>query len=240
MRSCLPGDGRLVYPVLRQIHSDGAVVTQIENLLLDDEADYLVRRAGKLRRSETESDAGVVDGRTSRTAYLPMKDAVVDCIGKRLATIARIPATNLEPLQITDYKHNQRYKSHFDDLGYGPNKRLKTIFAYLQADDDLANGMCGGSTAFYRLRDKDGRPLRVYPQKGSALMWSNFLPDGRHNSRTLHAGEPIKCKGSEKIGMNAWFWDAPQKRRKISRSKSREEPRSAQHRDIQRRRRVTL
>ena len=35
MQSCLPGDRRAVHPVLRQIHSDGAVLTQIEPLLLE-------------------------------------------------------------------------------------------------------------------------------------------------------------------------------------------------------------
>ena len=146
-----------------------------------------------------------------------MRDAVVDCIGKRLATIAGLPASNLEPLQLTDYKHKQRYKAHFDDRGLGP-KRLKTIFAYLNGDDDLASGMCGGATAFYRLKGKDGRPLRVYPRKGSAVMWSNFTK-GRHNDRTLHAGEPVTCEGCRKTGMNAWFLDQPSKRRKRSRSR---------------------
>ena len=65
-----------------------------------------------------------------------MKDKVVKCIGKRLATIAGMPAKSLEPLQITEYKHGQRYKAHFDDSGIGP-KRIKTILAYLNADDDL-------------------------------------------------------------------------------------------------------
>ena len=110
MQSCLPGDSRVVRPVLRQINSDGAVVTLVEGLLLDEECDYLIKKAGKMRQSETNGDDGdgVVDNyRTSRTAYLP-EDAVVGCLGRRLATIANMPAENIEPLQVTAYKNKQR------------------------------------------------------------------------------------------------------------------------------------
>ena len=62
MQSCLPGDRRAVHPVLRQIHSDSAVLTQIEPLLLDEEADYIAKLAEKegFRLSETEGETGQI------------------------------------------------------------------------------------------------------------------------------------------------------------------------------------
>ena len=54
-----------------------------------------------------------------------------------------MPATSLEPLQATSYARGQRYKKHHDvpsdGGGRGHKRRLKTIFAYLQADGLLAS-----------------------------------------------------------------------------------------------------
>jgi len=162
------------------------------------------------------------EDRTSRTAYLPEKgDAVIDCLGQRLATLAGMPLAHLEQLQVTDYAHEQRYMAHLDDPGFdGEPRRLKTVFVYLQ-DDGLADGRCGGATAFYRLRRKDGQPLRVFPRKGNALLWSNIKPDGRRDGRMLHAGEPVTCKESHKTGLNAWFLDSPRPRKRSARPRSR-------------------
>jgi hypothetical protein len=194
------------------------VISQVERLLLDEEADYLIKKAGEVGLNRSKTSEGIADIRTSRTAFLPMNDRVVECVGKRLATIAGMPEKSLEPLQVTDYTHKQRYDAHYDDLGVGP-KRLKTLFAYLK-DEGLSEGRCGGATVFHQLR-RDGQHLRVYPSKGNAVMWSNFTPEGRHNDRTLHAGEPVTCPGAHKIGLNAWFLDSPGRRRKSRRSSRR-------------------
>ena len=64
MRSCLPGDPREVRPVATRLHGASPAVTQLEPLLLPEEADYVVRAAsGRLAPSETGSDArGAVAG----------------------------------------------------------------------------------------------------------------------------------------------------------------------------------
>ena len=84
------------------------------------------------------------------------------------------------------------------------------MFAYL-LDHECVSGACGGATTFHELLDSSGSPLRVYPQKGSAVMWSNRTVDGSLNPRTLHSGEPLLCKNAHKIGLNAWFRDEPWK-----------------------------
>ena len=222
MKSCLPGDGRLVHPVFKQIHSSSPVVTSVQHLLLDDEADYLLKKtARRMHRSEINGDDGksrVDNIRSSSTAYLPENDPVIRCLEERLATIAGFPVEALEPLQVTAYTHGQRYKPHYDDdAGLGPERRLKTIFTYLEADDDLAAGRCGGETSFKRLLGRDGRPLKIYPRRGRALVWSNYTPDGRRDNRTLHAGEAVTCPGARKVGLNAWFLGRSTSRRRRSR-----------------------
>eukprot|EP00973_Karenia_brevis_P009681 1306087-Karenia_brevis.AAC.1 len=115
MQSCVPG-GQPVYPVLRQLTSKQPIVTQIDGLLTPAECAYLVKTAhgAGFEASEIEGRGEVRSLRTSRTADLPEDDPVVQCIERRLATIAGMPATSLEPLQATSYARGERYKTHHD------------------------------------------------------------------------------------------------------------------------------
>ena len=120
-----------------------------------------------------------------------------------------MPVAGLESLQATRYMNGQQFKSHHDDDAAtgsrGRQRRLKTLFTYLQADWDLPTGACGGTTLFDRLRQEDGQPLRVYPKVGRALMWNNWGDDCRRDLRTYHRGEKVTCPGVEKLALNAWF-----------------------------------
>ena len=208
MLSCLPGDPRTLRPVASQLRTKSPVITQVEPLLFPEEAAYIVRRAEEsgLKPSVTggEKERVIGDYRTSSTAALPMKDPVVACLAKRLATMAGMPASSVEPLQVTRYTEGQQYRPHTDDPRRAPRrKRLKTIFTYL-SDEGLAEGKCGGATKFERLRSA-GRPLRVFPRKGRGVLWANYTPEGKLDGRTEHAGEPVTCAGAAKWGLNAWF-----------------------------------
>ena len=112
MLSCLPGDPRTLHPVASQLRTRSPVITQLEPLLLPEEAAYIVRRAEEagLKPSETgnEEDGVVDEYRTSSTAHLPMKDPVVACVAKRLATLAGMPASSVETLQVTRYMKAHR------------------------------------------------------------------------------------------------------------------------------------
>ena len=199
MKSCVPGDGSIVHPTLRQLHIKPDV-TFIKGVLSHAERKYLLRQARGWRASQT---TGANRGqRRSETAVL-RDGPVVECIRRRLAKLAGMPSDKME-LQLTRYRHGQQYKAHHDDPGVGP-KRLKTLFAYLD-ERSLASGKCGGATWFPKLRSK-GRPLRVFPKKGDALMWTNFKPNGRHDPGALHAGEALTCKNTRKTGLNVWFRD---------------------------------
>ena len=93
----------------------------------------------------------VDESRTSHSAVLPMQDKVIDCLARRLATIAGMPSSTVETLQVTRYTRGQEYRPHTDDPERAPHrKRLKTTFTYL-SDEGLANGHCGGATRFTHL-----------------------------------------------------------------------------------------
>lgn len=213
MLSCLLNDDRTVHPVFRQLHSDNAVVTEIENILLPEEAAYLAH----VGVQNGFSDSTVVKNgaherdqqRTSRTAFLAKNvDVVVDCIGRRIATLANQPFTHMEPMQVTDYTHKQEYRAHHDYFGSeaGGAERTTTVFAYLN-EKNCSERRCGGATTFHELKQPNGEPLRVYPKVGNAVIWSNRTADGKLNPATLHSGEKLTCENAHKVGLNAWFRD---------------------------------
>ena len=216
MKSCLPNDGRTLSPSLEQVHDDGAVVTKVSGMLLDTEADYIVGKAKEkgLTRSTVVGDQKYSNVRTSTTSYLDRgEDDVISCIEKRIATVAHQPVANLEPLQVTAYAETQKYDPHHDWFDEGSTdgalgQRTITVFSYLNTVD----AACGGATAFPLLKDsKSGQPLRVRPERGNAVMWSNKTTMGTPDPLTLHGGEAVTCKGANKYGLNAWFRDHPWK-----------------------------
>lgn len=215
MQSCMPNDSRTIRPVLRQLHSKDAIVTEVQGLLFPEEAEYLKAHAETtgFEQSTVISKVGESEKdqrRTSRTSFLPKnRNPVIDCIGERIATIAGQPVSHMEPMQVTDYKHKQEYRAHHDYFGRkNEPDRTTTLFAYLHGQG-CDTGKCGGATAFYNLKQADGEPLRVYPKPGNAVMWSNRTMQGDLNPSTLHSGEKLTCENAHKVGLNAWFRDQP-------------------------------
>lgn len=189
-----------------QLHGDAPVVTQISELILPEEADHLIRIAEGigLKRSTVEGSGGSLrsEERTSDTAFIPKShDPIVECIEKRIATVAQQPHSHLEPLQVTRYGVGQKYSAHHDYFVHNGSKpqRTTTVFTYLKGLED--GEACGGETAFPKLG------LSVSPVSGNAVMWSNRQPGGAVEPQTLHAGRPVTCEEHTKIGLNAWFQD---------------------------------
>ena len=170
MQSRLPDDGK-VYPVLKQLTTKSPVITQIDGLQTPAKCDFLFQKTEEVGFEPSETEGPRVRGRisahrTSRSSYLPLDDNVVACIGERLATVAGMPAGGLEQLQATRYVTGEQYRSHHDAAAgsTGYQRRLRTIFAYLQAGGALPTGQCSGATRLDRLGQQDGQPLRVYPK----------------------------------------------------------------------------
>jgi prolyl 4-hydroxylase len=200
------------------LHQESPMVSKIHNLILPDEADYLLKKAGEFGLQQStvvDGKGGTVahPGRTSRTAFLPKgHDDIITCIEHRIATNADEKREYLEPLQVTQYKKKEKYDYHHDYFpGVEPGKgqRTKTVFSYLKGLENDGGESCGGGTAFPKLKTETNETVRVYPVSGEAVMWSNVTSDGRGNELTLHGGEEVTCQNATKVGLNAWFRDTP-------------------------------
>jgi prolyl 4-hydroxylase len=185
---------------------------RVHGLILPDESEYLINRAESigLSRSKTLTPGGggvIAESRTSSTAFLPKgKDPVITCIEKRIAAVARQPHDTLEPLQVTEYTHNQEYRPHYDWFDDShPTQRTTTVFAYLKGLEDQGGSKCGGATVFPNLKDGELTQLRASPISGDAVVWNNLTCSGHGHMLTLHGGEPVLCENARKVGLNAWF-----------------------------------
>ncbi len=58
-----------------------------------------------------------------------------------------------------------------------------------------------GHTEFPRLN------LSIQPRRNAALLFCNFLPNGKPDNRVVHAGRPVIGNSQRKFGMNIWITD---------------------------------
>uniref|UniRef100_A0A7S1FJ60 Prolyl 4-hydroxylase alpha subunit domain-containing protein n=1 Tax=Noctiluca scintillans TaxID=2966 RepID=A0A7S1FJ60_NOCSC len=127
--------------------------------------------------------------RTSSSCMLRYaQTAVVERIEQRLATMARLPLSNLERLSLVRYRQGEYFDEHHDG-----KFRPRTVLMYL---NDFTTGEDGG-TSFPKLH------LRFKSACGAAIMWSNVTADGREDRRVLHKGLP-PWQGVKYV-LNAFF-----------------------------------
>ncbi|CAE8675780.1 unnamed protein product, partial [Polarella glacialis] len=125
----------------------------------------------------------------------PNQTEMVGSIENRLAALADMDVTHLEPMNMVRYGPGQFFKTHHDG-----RFRPKTVFIYLNdlPPDD------GGETLFPRLG------FKVVPRRGCAVMWSNILGPQVDDQRLVHQGLPPKT--SVKYGVNCFFNDKVMRR----------------------------
>jgi prolyl 4-hydroxylase len=104
---------------------------------------------------------------------------VVAAINRRIAAFSNTNLSQGEPLNVLRYVPGQQYSLHSDALPATANQRKATAIIYLNDNFD------GGQTEF------PAAGLRVQPQAGSMLVFSNTLPDGRSDANARHAGLPV-------------------------------------------------
>lgn len=127
--------------------------------------------------------------RTSSSCPLrPAQTAIVQRIELRLAQLAKLPIETLERLVVVRYEPGQEFTVHHDG-----KFRPITIFLYLNELPDNA----GGDTFFPHLG------FSFVPRTGCAVMWPNAQPDGKEDSRMVHAGRPPTV--GVKFGVNCFF-----------------------------------
>jgi len=110
-----------------------------------------------------------------------------------------------EALQLVHYAEGQQYTAHHD-FGYPLTNdalqptRYATLLLYLN------EGMEGGETKFPRAVSADTRNgISAVPEKGKAVLFYSYLPDGNFDDLSQHAAIPVR-KG-EKWLMNLWVWE---------------------------------
>lgn len=94
------------------------------------------------------------------------------------------PTDFVEPLQVVSYINGQSFGLHHDSgevddsggVSFSAPRRIATVFVYLSTlkEDE------GGETSFPLL------PLKVSPQAGTAVVFSNVLPNGLPDPRAVH------------------------------------------------------
>lgn len=135
--------------------------------------------------------AVVIDPRTGRTMQHPIRTSdgavigparetlVIHAINRRLAAASETLTKQGEPLAVLRYAPGQQYRPHLDTITGTANQRILTVLVYLNA------GYGGGETLF------TATGVKVEPRAGDAIVFSNTLPDGRADPRSIHAGLPV-------------------------------------------------
>lgn len=198
---------------LTRVHSSPNIYI-IEDFLTPTELDYLRSKicAGKFQRSyvdAVESGGNSIEDKEHRTStflsFGKQQDSKVASIEAKAATILGCwSSRTVEPLQLVRYLPGQFFGEHHDmgDLQQDgtvalppkslfSKRRLVTLFCYLNKVEK------GGATGFRYCE------LKVPPKPGRAVMFSNVLPDGMPDSRTVHSGEPVL--DGVKYGLNIWI-----------------------------------
>mmetsp|Transcript_43632 Transcript_43632/g.102907 ORF Transcript_43632/g.102907 Transcript_43632/m.102907 type:complete len:476 (+) Transcript_43632:126-1553(+) len=117
--------------------------------------------------------------------------AIVERLEHRLASVAGLRVSQFERMNMVRYAPGELFNEHHDG-----KFRPITVFVYL---NDLDEDDDQGDTFFPVI----GFSFR--PRKGTAVVWGNARPDGKEDSRMLHAGRaPRKCI---KYGVNCFFND---------------------------------
>jgi prolyl 4-hydroxylase len=192
-------------------------VFSIKHLTTPEESDQLVQYAmPKFEQSSV--------GKKSNYRPKHNETKLIQEFEDRAAFLTRIPRSHQEALQILEYGQGGFYRAH-DDASrmeiysqnrshilrhhYGYFDRMITLFWYL---NDVPKG---GATNFPmadtpvspRPNDKCEQGLRVYPQKGSAVMWYNLHAGGVASKYALNA----VCAVEEGVahGVRAWVYNKP-------------------------------
>lgn len=170
-------------------------IWEIPNFASDEECKQLIEDAGKVgyQRSEVDSkDKSKTSSRTSTTSFLTQSQTKT---GKQLGKKAQhiVGGESLEGIQVQKYLKGQKYNPHYDTFEKkdGNDQRSWTLMIYL---NDVEKG---GGTYFPKI------DFRIYPKKGTAILWNNLDENYCRDNNTLHTGEPI-LEG-EKYISTYWF-----------------------------------
>jgi prolyl 4-hydroxylase len=210
-------------------------VFEIKHFLSDVEVDHFMDLAGVMDLEESSVSGSTDDikvsqnrlrssTRTSTNTWVGRNASpIIDTVYRRAADLLHIDEklfrsrnldeypnisstrSSAEPLQLVHYLPGQEYNAHHDfvypkTMDRFQPARFATILLYLN------EGMEGGETSFPRwVNAETAKGLTVKPEKGKAVLFYSFLPDGNLDDLSQHAALPV-LKG-EKWLTNLWIWD---------------------------------
>lgn len=182
----------------------------VEGLIAPRVCDWIVERARPHMQRAQVYDPQDAQGRTSlartnsemRFAFEQL-DLVVMFTAEKIAALTGFSLSNMEPSSVLHYLPGQEFRLHYDYLdpaipAYAAaaaqtGQRVATLLIYLSEDFD------GGATDFPEAR------LRFKGRKGDAVFFHNVTPEGRPDTRTLHAG--LAPTRGEKWLFSQWIRD---------------------------------
>ena len=188
---------------------DASITKCLDSVDQQSQKDSTKNKKGEKKAKKRKRKTIVDDSHRTSTFYSFRKlhDTKISALEQRIANILGCWVHQIEALQLVRYLPGQFFGIHHDlgnlledDSVELPRKdlackrRLVTIFCYLNTLGDEE----GGCTYFPKCGD-----LRVKPQRGRAVLWCNITPDGKPDSRTIHAGEAVKALSSERTSQTS-------------------------------------
>jgi prolyl 4-hydroxylase len=154
-----------------------------------------------------QSDTSAQDYRISKSAWLKdVEDDVITGISKKASFVANLTLDTAEDLQVLNYGIGGHYEPHYDfaqgrelnTFEKGMGNRIATFICY--ASDVIA----GGATVFPDIG------VKLFPEKGSCVLWYNLKKSGEGDLNTRHAACPV-LTGFKWVA-NKWFHERGQER----------------------------
>ena len=183
----------------KKVNNDLMQLYIVENFLNKEECDNLIKSIKKDLVPSGIFGNNDPTYRTSSTSPLksPNDQKFVNFIINKITKLMGIPIENTERIQGQHYLVGQEFKYHTDwffsdskDCEIKGN-RTWTFMIYLNDVEE------GGETHFKNI------DFYSKPKMGRAIIWNNLNKDGSINTKTVHAGLPIK-KGEKNI-ITLWF-----------------------------------
>eukprot|EP00039_Didymoeca_costata_P009651 m.128190 g.128190 ORF g.128190 m.128190 type:complete len:510 (-) comp14558_c1_seq1:803-2332(-) len=215
------------------------LVVSVPDLMTTEEVTH-IKEASETRMSrsgvvtmDTDNGAGA-SARTSSNTFLdPRHSPITTRTNKRSHSLARLPISLGESIQVLRYTPGQRYEAHRDffnpndyqrqpqnlkSVDYGARNRLATVFWYISSVEN------GGETYFPRALNEKGeeynpwngdykdcyRGIWAKATQGNAIIFYSMLPNGALDERSLHGGCP-PANNEVKWAANKWIWSHPHK-----------------------------
>ena len=163
---------------------DKLEIWKIPGFATDKECEELIQEAYKRGFQVSEVDDpgnSVTKARTSETSFMSETQSPT---GKNLGKKAQdiVGGHQLEGIQVQRYEKGQKYNPHYDtfDGKDGAEQRNWTAMLYLN------NVEKGGGTYFPKV------DLRIFPEKGTLVVWNNLDSQQCREQNSLHTGEPVE------------------------------------------------